>query len=275
MRVFITNDDGIHSPGVAVLARHLDAVASRVVVGAPHEDHSGAGTSVRSGRFSSGVEMKPHSLPGAEHVEAHAVVGPPALTVIMAHFEAFGPRPAVVVSGPHVGPNLGRDIHHSGTVGAALTAVKYGIHGVAVSQALNSSEPHWDSSARIAAAVAEGLHSARLDRAALVNLNVPDLPLEEIKGIRTVALARHANLRVTGFTREPQADGGMLIRPTIEWHEGAGDVETDTGALAAGYATITWLSPVEGEPAPPLDPPSIRTLLRAADRSVPSAAPHA
>ena len=115
MRVLITNDDGIQSPGIQELSRHIESAGYEVVVVAPDHDASGTGTSL--GRISSEepVNVSRHSIPGLR-AEAYGISGSPALCVVTGYLEAFGPVPDIVVSGINAGLNTGRSTLHSGTV---------------------------------------------------------------------------------------------------------------------------------------------------------------
>jgi 5'-nucleotidase len=121
MRILITNDDGVFAPGIAALARGLwAALGDRhdLVVVAPMVDHSGAGAAVGRVYERESIPYEEVDLPGLAHVPTFGIDGPPALAVIVACIEGFGPRPDLVVSGINHGVNAGRSALHSGTVGA-------------------------------------------------------------------------------------------------------------------------------------------------------------
>ena len=129
----MTNDDGVDSVGLHVLARAMTSVGD-VVVAAPDKEYSGAGAALGTLHL---MQPEIHRWELAGVAEAWAVSGPPALCVMFGRLGAFGPKPDLVVSGINPGANVGRSVYHSGTVGAALTARAGGISAIAVSQAVN------------------------------------------------------------------------------------------------------------------------------------------
>ena len=121
-----------------------------MVAAAPAGDHSGASSAIGPMGGRDGVEVTPVELEAAPGVPAFAVDAPPALAVIVARLGAFGAVPDVVVSGINPGPNTGRSVLHSGTVGAALTAANMGLSGLAVS--LGTGDPAWYETAAVVGA---------------------------------------------------------------------------------------------------------------------------
>ena len=134
MRILVTNDDGIDSVGLHVLARAMRPHGDVVVI-APDAEYSGA-----SAAFGALHKIQPEvhrsRLDGID--EAWAVTGPPALCVMFARLGAFGPPFDLIVSGINPGANVGRSVYHSGTVGATLTGRNGGVSGVAVSQSVTA-----------------------------------------------------------------------------------------------------------------------------------------
>ena len=132
MRILVTNDDGIDSIGLHVLARAMTRFG-HVVVAAPDSEYSGASAALGAIHLIR-PEVRRVQIDGVP--EAWSVSGAPALCVMFARLGVFGGRFDLVVSGINPGVNVGRSVYHSGTVGAALTARLGGISGVAVSQAV-------------------------------------------------------------------------------------------------------------------------------------------
>lgn len=252
--VLVTNDDGIDAPGLHALARRLADIADVVVV-APFAEASGSGAAV--GPFDAAdVHVHDAAVPGLS-IPAYAVEGPPALGVLLARLGAFGSPPDIVVSGINMGANPGGAVHHSGTVGAALTAFVGGISGIAVSldmpgeEAFGHLEPgapaperfHWGTAAELAAWLTADL-LARPAPPRLANLNVPNRPLAAVHGVRSARLASMPGWVAAEVSLEPAGPG--LRRAKLRW-EGSGAVhhaDTDAGALDAGYAALTWLVPI-------------------------------
>jgi 5'-nucleotidase len=133
MRVLVTNDDGVESRGLHVLARALVDTGLDVIVAAPDRDMSGSAAAIGQIHIDQEIEAEPIELPDLAGVVAYAVDGPPGLCVLAARLGGFGQPPDLVVSGINPGCNTGRAILHSGTVGAALTAANLGARGLAVS----------------------------------------------------------------------------------------------------------------------------------------------
>jgi 5'-nucleotidase len=244
MRLLVTNDDGVESDGLHALAIALAEAGHEPVVVAPDRDWSGASSALGRMHPDEHVDCKRVEVPGAPHIEAYALAGPPALAVLSARLGAFGDEPEAVVSGINAGVNTGRAILHSGTVGAVLTAQNFGLSGLAVS--VQSSQPwHWDTAATLACDVLELLLAEAPARSAL-NLNVPALPRAEVKGVRWARLAPFGEVRAA--VAETQADGHLQFVLQATEHEFEPD--TDQGLVRDGYAALTTLvGVVEAWPA--------------------------
>ncbi|HEX2577803.1 MAG TPA: 5'/3'-nucleotidase SurE [Aquihabitans sp.] len=236
MRVLVTNDDGVEAPGLAALARAVHAAGHDTVVVAPLDERSGAAAAI--GALGPGTRLRVSrpeipGLHGEEGVEVYGLEGPPALCVVTARLGAFGEQPDVVVSGVNRGLNTGRAILHSGTVGAALTGANHGVSGVAVSIA-GADPVHWDTAAGMAVEALHWLGTA--PPRTVVNLNVPDLPLAEVRGVRWAEPAPigewHAVVDHVGADLLELS----LALTRIELPAGS-----DTALVAAGYAATTLL----------------------------------
>jgi 5'-nucleotidase len=263
-RLLVTNDDGIHAPGLHALAGALHDAGHEVVVVAPDYDASGTAASI--GRFdvSSHLPVQRAELPDCPDIEAWALAGPPAMCVLAAVLGGFGAEFDVVVSGINAGANTGRVILHSGTVGAALTAQNFGLRGLAVSQAepewrglaVDRQQPHrwnWAPAAALAAQVTERLLDA--PPRVTLNLNVPVVERGVVPPLRWARLGTFGTVRsaVTGLE-----DGRLQFELMASDEELRSD--TDTALLRKGVATLTalggiaevWASPPDG-PADPAD----------------------
>jgi 5'-nucleotidase len=133
MKVLVTNDDGVASPGLHALARALVDDGFDVIVVAPDREMSGSAAAIGQVHIGEGIDAERVDLPRLDGVPAYAVAGPPGLCVLTARLGGFGDPPDLVVSGINPGCNTGRAVLHSGTVGAALTAANFGCRGLAVS----------------------------------------------------------------------------------------------------------------------------------------------
>jgi 5'-nucleotidase len=158
-----------------------------------------------------------------------------------ARLGGFGEPPDLVVSGINPGPNTGRATLHSGTVGAVLTGGNFGVSGVAVSIGLpasgapseaNAAEYHWSTAGDLAVAAVEWL--VEQPAKTLLNLNVPNVPMHELRGIRWASLAPFGTVRA-GLV---PSEGGGLQMELREHGEKLPD-SSDTALVRDGYAAIT------------------------------------
>ncbi|MDQ1401685.1 MAG: 5/3-nucleotidase [Actinomycetota bacterium] len=233
-RVLVTNDDGVHAPGLAALARHLVAAGHDVVVAAPLDDRSGTGAGFGTADYQAGIEVIAYDLEGLDGVPAYGVAGPPALAVMASRLGAFGPEPDLVASGINPGHNTGRSVLHSGTVGAALTAANFGISGLAVS-AGTGLDPHFETAAAIAVTCLEWLAAAPAKT--VLNVNVPSRPLDELAGIRAARLAPFGTVRMALAGRTDSHLQLELRATGLEL-----EPDTDTSLVEAGYVAVTALT---------------------------------
>ena len=132
--ILLTNDDGIGSSGLHALVEAITDMGWTPVVAAPTSDWSGASAALGPLQNPDRVAVDAVDLPGSADVEAHAVEAPPALIVMLAMLGGFGEPPELVVAGVNQGLNTGRSTLYSATVGAVLTAQKFGRPGLALSQ---------------------------------------------------------------------------------------------------------------------------------------------
>jgi 5'-nucleotidase len=222
-RVLVTNDDGIESAGLHVLAAALHGAGFDVLVVAPDRDRSGIGAAIGLVHADQHLDVEKVEMPGCDGIPAYAIDGPPGLCVCAGRLGAFGDPPDIVVSGINPGCNTGRAILHSGTVGAALTAQSFGCSALAVSVAV--SDPYrFDTAARCALDVLPMLLDA--PARSVLNLNVPALPYDDVQGVRWARLAAFGSvraaisesgagglqfeLRATGVTAPPDSDQGLV-----------------------------------------------------------------
>ncbi|MEV0675572.1 5'/3'-nucleotidase SurE [Actinosynnema sp. NPDC050436] len=237
MRVLITNDDGIGSPGLVALARGARDHGWATVVAAPARESSGTGAGLTAAEDERRVGVQRRELPGLPDVPGFAVAAHPAFITLVAAQGAFGDPPDIVLSGVNRGANVGRAVLHSGTVGAALTASLNGARSMAVSLdvGLEPGEEHWAT----AVAVATGLFDrlAALPAGATLNLNVPNR--------LDAAAPRRASLAEFGVVRSrvKQTDDGSITLTSIVV---GGDLPagSDAALLADGHPTVTPLRAV-------------------------------
>lgn len=243
MRLLVTNDDGVRAPGIIALAQAMATTGHDVVVAAPQRDMTGYGTALGEMHADSTIDVEEVTLPGLEGIRCVGVAGPPALAVMAARLGGFGPPPDIVVSGINPGPNTGRATLHSGTVGAALTGANFGVSGLAVSIGVGD-EIHWRTAGLLAIAALEWL----VDQPAktVLNLNVPNLPLDEVKGIRWARLAPFGTVRA-GLVDAP--NGGLQIE--LRAHGEKLPDDCDTALVMNGYASVSSIVGIRAtEPVP-------------------------
>jgi 5'-nucleotidase len=247
LRALITNDDGIDSPGLWALATAARDAGFDVVVAAPHVDASGVGGSVLSVREDDRTRLHRRELPGLPDVPAFAVEGHPAFIVHAAGRGWLDPEPDVVLSGINIGSNLGHAVLHSGTVGAALAASLHGWRALAVSlgtPAVTPERPHWDSALRVLPEVFDVLLGA--PEATVLSLNVPDVPVDELRELREARLARFGSVQAR--VDHISGDDGDVLHSHASQLSTPPEPGTDTALLAAGHPTLTELQSVSARP---------------------------
>src|SRR5882724_5167445 len=179
MHILISNDDGYFSPGLACLAEHLSVLATFVVV-APERDRSGASNSLTLDR--------PLKLRQAAN-GFYYVNGTPTDCVHLAVTGMLDRQPDMVISGINAGANMGDDTIYSGTVAAATEGFLLGIPSIAISLA-GHEEKHYETAARVAADLVTRHQRSPLRPPVLLNVNVPDIPYENIQGFEVTRLGK-------------------------------------------------------------------------------------
>ncbi len=232
MKILVTNDDGIFAPGLWILVKELKNIA-RVVVVAPDREQSGTGTAVtlhqplRAQRVNSLV-------PG---VEAYLVEGTPADSVILALGKLVKNKVDLVISGVNQGPNLGEDVLISGTVSAARQGYLQGFPTLAIS-VVASDSPYLDNAAKLAALLAKKIGSNALPANIFLNVNLPNLPLAKINGVKITRLASGGHAEAIEEGHDGIRKYYWLVRKRInkDWDE-----TTDMWAIEHGNISITSL----------------------------------
>lgn len=235
MRVLVTNDDGVEAPGLHALATALHRAGHDVVVVAPSGERSGSGAAIGRLHRAGPIAWQQVAWPDLEGVAVHSVDLPPAAAVYAGCLGAFGPRPDVVASGVNPGLNYGHLVLHSGTVGAALTARVLGVSAVAVSIKWDD-EQQWATAATLAVGAVGW--SAGVAEAKVVNLSVPNLPLEKVRGVREASLAP--------FNEDWSAktEPGELVLEYVGHHHDPAP-GTDLALVREGWAAVTVLSGID------------------------------
>ena len=225
-RLLLSNDDGVHAPGLKALHDALVPCA-RLRVVAPDRDRSGASNSLTLSR--------PLSLTPT-HDGFYSVDGTPADCVYLGANGVWDETPDLVISGINHGGNLGDDVLYSGTVAAAMEGRNLGMTAIAMSLV---GEHHFATAGRVAASLVGGLEQLSLPPRSLLNVNVPALPWEEIKGFRVTRMGYRGPAERPIEARDPRGRVRYWIAPVGDNADDADD--TDFAAVAQGYVSITPL----------------------------------
>jgi 5'-nucleotidase len=228
MRILLSNDDGYFAPGLAALAEALRPLGEITVV-APERDRSGASNSLTLDR--------PLSLHRAGN-GFYYVNGTPTDCVHMAVTGLLDIEPDIVVSGINAGSNMGDDTLYSGTVAAATEGYLLGVPAIAVSL-VGKEYAHYATAARVARELVDRIRRAPPADAILLNVNVPDLPYEQLAGIEVTRLGRRHKAQPVVKSVNPRGD-------TVYWVGSAGAAReagpgTDFHALERGAVSVTPL----------------------------------
>jgi 5'-nucleotidase len=231
LKILISNDDGYRAEGLRALSEALAPLAAITVV-APDRNRSGASNSLT-------LDMPLRVMSYAE--DRYLVVnGTPTDCVHLAISGFFDYEHDMVVSGINDGANLGDDVLYSGTVAAAIEGRFLGLPAIAVSLVVQAnSELHFSTAARVAAELVMRTQRSPLHQATILNVNVPDLPYEQLRGIKATRLGfRHRSERIVR-SEDPRGRPVYWVGPA-----GAGQDAgpgTDFDAIANGYVSVTPL----------------------------------
>jgi len=228
MKILVSNDDGYQSAGLHALAEALRALG-RVIVVAPERDRSGASNSLTLD-----VPIRAHQLAD----DFYRVEGTPTDCVHLAITGLLDGEPDLVVAGINHGPNLGDDVIYSGTVAAATEGRFLGLPAIAVS--IGSHQPqHLETAARVAAGLVSRLKDEPLEPSIILNVNVPDLPYDALRGLSATRLGhRHKAEPVTAAV-DPRGRVIYWVGPAgPEQDAGPG---TDFHAVREGLVSVTPL----------------------------------
>lgn len=228
MRILLSNDDGYFSPGIDCLARALSEVADITVV-APERDRSGASNSLTLDR--------PLSLKRAAN-GFYYVNGTPTDCVHLAVTGMLDEVPDMVVSGINLGANMGDDTIYSGTVAAATEGFLLGVPSIAVSLC-SKVGGHFETAARVALEMVQLVQRQATHEPLLLNVNVPDIPYEQLAGRVVTRLGKRHKAEAVVRTVTPRND-------TVYWVGAAGEAQdagegTDFYAVSNNQVSITPL----------------------------------
>lgn len=228
MRILLSNDDGYQAPGLRALAGAM-ADLGEITVVAPDRDRSGASNSltlelpIRARRMDNGFIR---------------VEGTPTDCVHLAITGLLDDEPDMVVAGINAGANMGDDVIYSGTVAAATEGRFLGLPAIAISLASHTPQ-HFDTAARVAGELVRDLLQRPFEANTILNVNVPDIPYAELKGIRATRLGHRHKAEPAVAAQDPRGR-------TIYWVGPAGPEQdagegTDFHAVRHGYVSVTPL----------------------------------
>lgn len=235
MRILLTNDDGIHAPGLAVLERIAGALSEDVWIVAPSEEQSGTSRSL--------TITKPVRVRRFDE-RRFAVSGTPTDAVMMALAQLVDPWPDLILSGVNRGANLAEDVSYSGTVAAAMEGAFAGIRSVALSQLYAEAGPGENVSFAAAekwgGRVLQSLLAAEWAPRTVINVNFPPVAPEEVKGIQVCrqGLRDHGRLRLDHRTDPRGFDYYWLALQRLPHDPDPG---TDLAAVLQGQISVTPL----------------------------------
>jgi 5'-nucleotidase len=235
MRILLTNDDGIHAPGLTVLEAIARTLSDDIWICAPDEEQSGAGHSLTLTRP---VRLRQHGE------RRFSVTGTPTDAVTLGLRKVMPEAPDLILSGVNRGANLGDDVTYSGTVSAALEGTLAGIRSIALSQVYTKEGMGNDVSFAAAQAWGEKVIRPLLDAPfaprTLVNVNFPPLAPDAVQGVRVCRQGFHDYARgsvVEG--RDPR--GFAYYWFGLHGIEHTPGHQTDLEAIADGFVSVTPL----------------------------------
>jgi 5'-nucleotidase len=232
MKILVSNDDGIYADGIWILARQLSKIAQVVIV-APDREQSAVGTAV-SLRKKLRVQK---IVPLYPEIEAYSVEGTPSDSVIVGLGKVVTGKVDLVVSGINHGTNLGEDVLISGTVGAALSAYLRNFPAIAISSE-RTNENYLDDVARFTALLAKRIGETTLPTNLFLNVNIPNLPLKDIKSLKITSLAHKSHVNSVEEGHDGNRTYYTLIREEINHNV---DKRTDIWAMNHDEISISPL----------------------------------
>ncbi|NJN84492.1 MAG: 5'/3'-nucleotidase SurE [Caldilineaceae bacterium] len=238
--ILITNDDGVHAPGLLALKQALSTIAD-VVVLAPERNWSASSHAKTMHK-----PLRVTSVRLADGSSANVSSGSPTDCVALAAGGVLGVQPDLVVAGINNGHNLGVDVTYSGTVACAMEATIKGIPGIAVSS-IRLDEPAidieavLDAAAQVACRLAQLVLASRLPAQTLLNVNVPGVPSDQLRGMHVTRMGGR-NYHISELVPRHDPSGKPYY-----WLGGSGPIDvpddgSDVGAVQNGFVSVTPIS---------------------------------
>ncbi len=240
LNILITNDDGIEAPGILALAEALRPLGE-ITVAAPRNERSGASHGVTSDRP---IAVRESRRRGQRWIAIDAL---PATCVRLAIEALLPARPDLVVSGINRGENLGTVTFYSATVGAAREAAFLGVPAMAVNLAATDGMDY-GTAAAVTASIVQALGRDGIAKGTFLNVNVPALPRERLRGLRITRQDTRAPVDL--FEKTVSSDGSTTYAPRWE-HLEPGGADTDIWAVRNGYVSVSVFGYDQSAAAPP------------------------
>ncbi len=225
--ILVTNDDGVHAPGLEILFTQSRKLGETVII-APEHDNSAASHSLTMNR--------PLRVRQVDE-NIYTINGTPTDCVTIGIGKILPKRPDLVISGINPGPNLGDDVSYSGTVSAAIEATMMGIPSIAVSLAATSDPLYYETAATFTAKLATIILEKGLPRDTLLNVNVPNTTFDKIEGVAFTRRGRRLYEDAIKETYDPWGRKHYWIgggTPSFD----AGE-DTDSAAISVNKISIT------------------------------------
>ena len=226
MKILISNDDGYQSEGIQTLVRYL-SVGHEVIVMAPNENKSAASSSLTLNK-----PLKPSKI----NANTYSIDATPSDCVHLALCGFLEDKFDLVVTGINFGPNLGDDVIYSGTVAGAIEGRFLGLPSVAFSLASWQGK-NFETAGKIAQQIVDQIHTSQLSHDTVLNVNVPDVPIKQIKGFQTTRLGKRHMSEPSIQDKEDSS----LYWIGENGKEADNGVGTDFHAIANYYVSVTPL----------------------------------
>jgi len=227
--ILVTNDDGVRSPGVRALAAALSE-HGRVVVVAPDRNRSAVGHALTLERPLRAEEIKP---------DVFAVDGTPTDCVLIGINQLLDQPPDFVLSGVNHGPNMGEDVLYSGTVAAAMEGTILGIPAIAVSYSSRAADRIPGYADVLTDLIGALVRRSDFPEETFFNINLPDVPADELNGVRVTTLGRRVYADSLTRREDPSGREYFWIGGGVSRWSGRDD--SDFRAVQAGYVSVTPL----------------------------------
>jgi 5'-nucleotidase len=232
-RILLTNDDGIHAPGMEILERIAHEISDDVWVVAPEAEQSGASHSLS---MTTPIRMRQVGE------RRYAIRGTPTDCALMAYYEIMrDSRPTVLISGINRGANLAEDVTYSGTCAGAMEGAQLGLRSIALSLVFTlGGKARWATAERFTGAIVRHLMRVEWRPNSFINVNFPDCEPHEVTGVR---LTTQGQRPPGSFTLDPRIDARNVpyYWVKISYQKGGEDPETDLEAIAANGISVTPL----------------------------------